>query len=364
MKATLYERQIPLETPFITALRRVDAVDDIVLKLEVDGEVGYGSASPTKAITNDDRERIIRETLKLLPIVKAEVENKTSLLSIDKALKNYTNSVSSRYMIMTALYDLFGNIERCSVIDYFSFSFKAQLESDITISLDTPDKMKSDALKAVKKGYKFLKLKVGGNWKLDVERLLNIQEVLKKDTQLRLDANQAWSDKEAIKIINDLEKYHLNIDLIEQPTPASDFSALKRVKENTPFPIMADESVFNLEDALRLIETKSADIINIKLAKCGGFYEALKIAESAKQEGLSCMIGCMMEGPIGMVAASQFAASQDVITRYDSDCPMLYKKQIGEYSTKFNNNLITVIPAFGLGINSPDLSKEDIICTM
>ena len=121
---------------------------------------------------------------------------------------------------------------------------------------------------------------------------------------IRVDANQGWNPKEAVRIIRRLEDLSLNIDLVEQPVGAHDLAGMQYVTQNTYTPILADESVFCAEDAIRIIQMGAADLINIKLMKTGGIYEALKIAGIAEIYGVECMMGCMLESKIAVSAAA------------------------------------------------------------
>jgi L-alanine-DL-glutamate epimerase-like enolase superfamily enzyme len=123
----------------------------------------------------------------------------------------------------------------------------------------------------------------------------------------RINANQSWSPKRAISSIRKLERF--DIDFVEQPIPAPDFDGLAFVRKNSSIPIMADESVYSTSDVLRIVKLGAAGMVNIKLMKCGGIHEAVKIATICEAEGLPDMVGCMLEGAIGIAAGVHFALS-------------------------------------------------------
>ena len=140
---------------------------------------------------------------------------------------------------------------------------------------------------------------------------------------LRIDANQAWTPKQAVRILNGMQEKGLNLELVEQPVPAADLEGLRYVTERSDVPVLADEAVFSPADALRILQTRAADLINIKLMKCGGIYNALKIATLAELYGVECMIGCMLEGKVAVNAAAHLACARSVVTKVDLDGPML-----------------------------------------
>ena len=128
----------------------------------------------------------------------------------------------------------------------------------------------------------------------------------------------------------------LKIELIEQPVIASDLESLKKITELSHIPILADEAVFTLEDAKKVLESKSADMINIKFMKCGGVTKAIEILEYAREKNITCMLGSMLEGPYSINIALYLAfAYRDIIKYVDLDSPLLYKEPSSELDFLF-----------------------------
>ena len=140
------------------------------------------------------------------------------------------------------------------------------------------------------------------------------------------------------------------MDLVEQPVKAHDFEGMKFVTASVSTPILADESVFSCQDAIRLITERGADLINIKLMKTGGIYNALKICAVAEEYGVECMIGCMLESKIAVSAAAHLAAAKGIITRADLDGPSLCREDPCEGGPVFEGSRITMNESGGLGI--------------
>ena len=112
-----------------------------------------------------------------------------------------------------------------------------------------------------------------------------------------------------MRILNGMQEQGLDIEFVEQPVKAHDFEGLKYVTERSYVPVLADESVFSPQDALTIMQMGAADLVNIKLMKCGGLYNALKIASAAEVYGVECMIGCMLEAKISVNAAVHLACA-------------------------------------------------------
>ena len=142
----------------------------------------------------------------------------------------------------------------------------------------------------------------------------------------------------------------LGLELVEQPVPAADLEGLAYVTRHSWVPVMADESVFSPADALRIFQTRAADYVNIKLMKCGGLTNALRIASAAEVYGVECMIGCMLEAKIAVNAAVELACARSVITKVDLDGPVLCSVDPVEGGAQFDERIITVSDAPGMGI--------------
>ena len=248
-----------------------------------------------------------------------------------------------------ALWDLYGQLYKIPVYKMMGGARKS-IVTDITISVNDPEEMARDAVNAIERGYDCLKVKVGANPALDVARLEAVRKAVGPDTCIRIDANQAWSPKEAVRILNNMQEKGLDIEFVEQPVKAHDFEGMKYVTERSYVPVLADESVFSPEDAMKIMQMGAADLVNIKLMKCGGLYNALKIASAAEVYGVECMIGCMLEAKVSVNAAVHLACAKNIITKIDLDGPVLCSEDPVIGGAIFNEKEITVSDEPGLGI--------------
>ena len=160
-----------------------------------------------------------------------------------------------------------------------------------------------------------------------------------------------------MRILNGMQEKGLDIEFVEQPVKAHDFDGLKYVTERSYVPVLADESVFSPQDALTIMQMGAADLVNIKLMKCGGLYNALKIASAAEVYGVECMIGCMLEAKISVNAAVHLACAKQIITRVDLDGPVLCSEDPILGGAVFNEKDITVSDEPGLGIKGIEPGK-------
>ena len=356
-KLRLGRISVPLRTPFKTALRSVSSVEDVIVEIHTDcGAVGYGEAPPTGAITGDTTGAIIGAIQDHIgkSIIGRDVDELEDLLQIVQ--KCIVGNSSAKAAVDMALWDLYGQLYNMPVYKLLGGA-KKQIITDITISVNDPDIMVKDALTALDRGYDCLKMKVGVNPKLDVERLSGVRNAVGKDVVIRIDANQAWQPKEAVRILNKMQEQGLDIELVEQPVKAHDFEGLKYVTDRSYVPVLADEAVFSPEDAMTIMKMGAADLVNIKLMKCGGIYNALKIASAAEVFGVECMIGCMLEAKISVNAAVHLACAKNIITKVDLDGPVLCSEDPILGGAVFNEKLITVSNEPGLGIQGIEAGR-------
>jgi len=351
---------IPLKTPFKTALRTVNSVEDIIVKVITDtGNIGYGEAPPTGVITGDTTGSIIgaiQDHIKK-SLIGMDIDNfEEIMLKLDNSIVKNT---SAKAAVDIALYDLFGQMFNAPLYKILG-GYRKEITTDITISVNEPDEMARDSIKAINLGYKTLKIKVGKNSKKDMERMKAIRKAVGYNIKLRIDANQGWKPKEAVYTLRKMEDAGLDIEFVEQPVAAHNLEGLKLVTDNVTIPVLADESVFSPSDALKIMQMRAADYVNIKLMKTGGIHNALKICSLAEIYGVECMIGCMLEAKISITAAAHLAASKSIITKFDLDGPVLCNADPIDGGAIFNNYKITIPDDPGLGFKEIHGVRYDV----
>lgn len=350
---------IPLIKPFITSLRRVDSVESIVLILETDnGLYGYGSSAETKVITGDTKASIVEAVHAILnEIMLMDIESYNFVFQ--KINEVIIGNPSAKATVDMAIYDLLSKSSKMPLYQYLGGKNQI-IHSDMTISMQDPEIMVQDSVEAYEAGFKSLKIKLGEDIQKDYIRMAHIFKRLGNHVSYRIDANQGWSPKDSIKIIAELDELGVNMELIEQPVYYRDIDGLKYVTDRVNVPILADESVFSFNEAVKIIENRAADLINIKLMKTGGIYNAIAISRLAQEKRVTCMIGSMMESPISINAAINFALAYDCIKLFDLDVPSMY--DYSDFKTKYKYGAnINPSDEWGLGITSIDENKFKII---
>jgi L-alanine-DL-glutamate epimerase-like enolase superfamily enzyme len=316
--------KIPLKTPFVTALRRVENVEFVRVEIVFDDDTtAFGEAPATKAVTGEDLDDIIDSIQSVQDMLSGvSIAEALSILHLQKI------GSSAKAALDMALYL---KIHTLNAVD------TTPIKTDITISLNDKKTMFEDAKQALQSGYDILKVKLGS----DIMHAIAVTKLLAKELPnavLLIDANQAWNLEKALKYVNAVKE--LKIELIEQPVLADDLESLRCITAVSKIPILADEAAFSLEDVKKIYETKAADMINIKLMKCGGVSKAVEILEYAREKKITCMLGSMLEGPLSINAAMKLAFRyRDVIKYVDLDSPLLYAQTpafIGDFSIQGN----------------------------
>lgn len=343
--------KVPLITPFKTALRTVECVEDVIVMLETDtGHIGYGNAPATAVITGDTHGSVIEaiRTIYTPLLLNRDVADLNRLTrEIGAAMINNT---SAKAAVEIALYDLFAQSYQTPLYRLLGGG-ESSLTTDITISVDYIDKMVADAERAVERGFEILKLKVGKDIGLDIERIKAVYAAVKGRALLRLDANQGWSPKQAVMAIRSLEDAGVLLELVEQPVRATNLEGMRYISERVKTPIMADESIFGPLEVMEVIQRHAAEIINIKLMKTGGISNALKIVDLAGIYDIECMVGCMLETSIGVSAAAHVAAAKSpVVSKLDLDVPSLceFDPVIGGATYRDADIILNETPGLGI----------------
>ena len=347
--------RVPLKTAFKTALRTVEQVEDVVVMVHTDtGHIGYGSAPATAVITGDTHGSIMDAVRYYIAprVIGQEIADLNRITQlVQSAMEKNT---SAKAAVEIAVYDLWGQLYGAPLYQLLGGGDPV-ITTDITISVDYIDKMVADSMAAVERGFESLKIKVGKDIGVDIERTKAIHAAVEGRALLRLDANQGWTPKQAVYALQTLEDAGVKLELVEQPVKAHDLEGLRYVTERVHTPVMADESVFGPMEVIELIRMRAADIVNIKLMKTGGISNAVRIADICGLYGVDCMIGCMLESSIGVAAAVHLAvAKSDVISKVDLDGPSLCMFDPVAGGVIFNESEISVTNAPGLGIRGID----------
>ncbi len=295
MRLNIWRSSLQLKHEFTIAHGTRTLVPVVFLELHHDGIVGIGEASPSSRYG---------ETVESVEafLSKVNLEPFESPFIID-AILGYIRDIApgnsaAKAAIDIALHDWIGKKLGIPLYQFLGLEGKQTPYSSYTIGIDTPEKVMQKVEEAAE--YPILKIKLG--LENDREIMIAIRRVTRKT--LRVDVNEGWKTRElALESIEWLSE--LGVEFVEQPMPASQIDDIAWLRERSPLPLIADESVMRLEDIPVLAH--AFDGINIKLMKCTGIREALKMISAARASRLKVMMGCMVESSVGISAAAQLS---------------------------------------------------------
>ena len=356
----LYKLFIPLKEPFITSLGRDDNAASVIVVIKTDnGITGFGECSPYMPINGESMDTcfIVGQYFAKIFKGKDPLAIEERIVEMDKVI--YGNaSIKSAFDI--ALYDIASQNAGVPLYKFIGAENNKTIVTDYTVSIGDVDKMAADAVKIKNEGYPAIKVKLGKNGKTDVQRMKAIREAVGKEIPLRIDANQGWKVKEAIKTLNALAEF--DIQHCEEPIARWKFMKLPKVKKNSPIPIMADECCGDEHDAERLIAINACDYFNIKLGKAGGIFKALKMAKLAENANIHLQVGAFMESRLAMTAFAHFSLCSPLIEHYDFDTALMFSEDPVSGGIIYEKNGVVKVPEVaGLGatINESWLGKME-----
>jgi L-alanine-DL-glutamate epimerase-like enolase superfamily enzyme len=357
-KVEIYKLNIARQTQFRIAIGVFDEVQNILVRIHAsDGLYGLGEGAPLPFLTGETQAIAFEASKELAGVLIGR--DPYAIEARMQELRSYlVHNTTARSAFDMALYDLLA--KRAGLPLYALLGGeKRALTTDETIGIDTPQAMAAEALEAKERGFAAIKVKLGTGLPDDVERIEAIREAVGGEVLLRIDANQGWDPVMAVQILQALARF--DIQYCEEPVAHWNNEALRRVREQSPIPIMADESLFDHHDAFRLASMGACDYFNIKLAKSGGIHTALKINAVAEAAGIQCMVGCMSETRLGLTAAAHLVSARPNIVFADLDSAF-GKADVVEGGITYDGGNITLPDATGHGADIKPEVLESLEC--
>jgi o-succinylbenzoate synthase len=323
---------VPLHTPFVTALRRTTTTETVVVRVtDSDGTTGWGEAPQVWQVTGESLAGATACLEQMLApvVVDRDVDDWSEVLAgVQRAV---ARNFGAKAGLDTAVRDVVARRAGLTLPAFLRTggavaangtdvdAYRAILRTDVTLSAGSADDLAAAAVQRVADGFATLKMKVGTDAATDVARVRAVREAVGPDVAIRLDANQGWTPDEAVTVIRALEHAGLGVELVEQPVRGEDVEGLAAVRSRVGLPVMADEALYSLVDLDRIIRLEAADLVNVKLAKCGSLGVALEQLRRATEAGLGTMVGSMMETAIGVGAVAAVAAAHPTSVVDDLD---------------------------------------------
>lgn len=364
ISARLFAVQIPLKHSFSHSLAIRRRTESVVVQLITDtGEIGFGEGAPRTYVTGETTATCLAQIENVfLPVIFrheflgfSEYAEPSALLEEIHALLPAEGNGgviafhAAKCAVELALLDVILKRAGKSLSDLLP-PCRDSLVYSAVISADDTETAYTTAVKCVKNGMKYFKVKVGQGD--DCKRVAAVREAIGDTASLRVDANGAFNATEALDLVRKLHPFR--IDSIEQPVKRGDICALARVKADSPIPVMVDESLVTDHDAIELIENRACDIFNLRLSKNGGIYQTLRLADIARRAGLDVQIGCQAGETAILSAAGRHLTAHlhDVKFLEGSYGRLLLEADISKEPVEFGfGGAASLLKSPGLGVN-------------
>jgi L-alanine-DL-glutamate epimerase-like enolase superfamily enzyme len=344
----IYPYNVSMTEPFRVALGMITSAENVLVRLRTrEGVVGWGESSPYSPVTSGTQATDLAISKDLANLVRGR--DPFTLAAIMAEMDGFSPAnTSMKAALEMAIWDICGKLAGQPVYKLLG-GYRDSFETDITIGMGTPAEMANKATKYVQDGFKTLKIKLGDGPEPDTARMKAIRDAIGYDIKLRTDANQGWSAAETVHALRMMEKYQTQI--CEQPVPYWDVEGLKFARDNSPTPIMADESVHSPHDAFAVVRENAVDCINIKLMKSGGLLRGAQIATVAAAAGVTCMVGCMEETRLALTAGAHLVCSQKNIVYADLDAFLELSVDPVIGGMQIKDGVVTLPNTPGLGVD-------------
>jgi L-alanine-DL-glutamate epimerase-like enolase superfamily enzyme len=342
----------PLHTPFVTSLRSTTTTDTVVVRItDSDGVTGWGEAPQVWQVTGESLAGA--EACVTGPLTAAvSGRDPDDLLAVCRSVAGaVAANPGAKAAVDVALHDLVARRRGVS-LPVLLGGTTLRVPTDVTLAAGHAADLGAAAGARVDDGFPVLKMKVGTDAATDVERVRAVRAAVGASVRIRLDANQGWTPRDAVRVISSLEDAGLDVELVEQPVPAADLDGMAWVTDRVSTPVMADESVYGVRDLVEVIRRRCADLVNVKLAKCGGLVAAATLLELARAQGMGTIVGSMMETHIGVAAAASLVAARGTSMTSDLDAAWWASASPVVGGMTYDGAVVVLPDAPGLGIEA------------
>ena len=320
---------IPLKRPFVTAGGVVTARELVLLRVQSsDGNVGFGEAAPFEPYDGVPLERAVAALTGAGGRRPAQARAAEEIARLDLRARQDERPLAE--------------------------PVKESLPVNMTLAAGPPDEIAARAREGVRDGYACFKLKVG--LPDDADRVAAVREAVGPWPALRVDANGAWSVNEAVHAIRAIEDHDL--EFVEQPCRS--LRELAEVRQRVSTPIAADESVTSMRELRRALDLEACDVVNVKVAGAGGFNAARELLREARAHGLDAFLSSTLDGPWGIAAALQLAASEGLSLACGLATLELFDARIARALPPPRRGTLAVPTGPGLGVQVDQAALDEV----
>ncbi|MBL8857796.1 MAG: dipeptide epimerase [Planctomycetes bacterium] len=343
VRVETWTESIALTRPYAIAFQATDRVELGCVRVELDdGTSGFGCAAPVEEITGESFAACTAALMRARelrgddPRIQARLE------------AEFVATPAARAAVDGAIHDAVGRKLGRPLVEVFGRAHKP-LPTSVTIGIRSLADTLSEADEYLARGFTILKIKIGEALEHDIERLARLREHVGGAVILRADANVGYDVRAIERFCAETERF--DIEFLEQPAPRALDDELRSLPASIRARLAADESLFDVSDALRLArEPHPFGIWNLKLQKCGGIAPARRIARFAEAHGIDVMWGCMDESVVGIAAALHLAYHCPATRYLDLDGSLDLARDPFRGGFALRDGVMHTLDATGLGV--------------
>lgn len=343
------KENLELTRPYTISYKTVDSVENVIVEIQTDtGHVGWGAANPSKQVVGET----VAQSHEVLSgnavdyLVGQDIRSCIGLC--EELFRRFPENPGVRVALDVAFHDLLAQYLEVPLVTYLG-PHHPSLPTSITIGIKSIEESLMETEEYLGRGFTHLKVKLGTTVEQDIEMLARIREKAGPGVQIRIDANQGYDAAQMLAFWEAAKPY--NLELVEQPLPAGEIEAMRNLPEEVRALIAADEALVSAKDALLLASVPIAcGIFNIKLMKCGGIYEARRIATIAQAAGIDLMWGCNDESIISITGALHAALAAPNTRYLDLDGSLDLARDVVSGGFVIENGRMSIAGGPGLGL--------------
>lgn len=360
MKITAVQTAIvdmPFRRPFIVWRGSVPSKRHVIVRVDTEsGLTGWGEAAPFlfySPETAADVKSMIDEVL----VGELIDRDARDIRAIMQAFAMFDGHEFAKAAIETALWDLLGQSAGLPIYRLLGGPVHPNVPLVTVLHTGEPDEMAAEAREWVARGVCRLKFKIGFGFDQDEAMVAKVREAVGPQILLRADAEEHYTTKEALRIGSRLERYDL--ELISQPVARTDWRGMALLRDKLAMPLLADEGIHHPHDVMTCIATDAADMVNIKVLKCGGVLSSLAMSDICRAAHLPIVTGSMIEGGIGTLVSAHVALVTPGMFSTELCGPWLFETTLLDRPLRIENGALWLddSPGLGAAVSASDLER-------
>lgn len=347
-RVDIFPLRVPLKGLFRNSRLARDSQESVVLRLRTDeGFTGLGNIDHDPGYSEESFGESLTAVRKLADAVIG-LDPLNIVAVLHRMEQVMPGCLDAKAAIEMALYDLKGKALGVPVYSLLGGKLREEIDLNGWIGALPPEEAAREAKGWLDRGFRSAKVKVGSGVEQDRDRVRAVREAVGNRMSLRVDANEAYSVEDAIRLGKALAPYDLS--LFEQPVSRRDLDGLGKVRRQVAMPVMADEAILGPETLIAVIKKEAADIVKVKVMKQGGIYRTVQMIQMAEAAGLRCVIGHGFGLAINTLAEIHVAAScENVMDGCEFVGPLKIQKDVVRKPLQMEGGKVRVPQDSGLG---------------